>query len=107
MNTLRTLVLMGLLTALMVAIGGIIGGKSGLLMAFVFALVTNFASYWFSDKIAIMMAGAQPVSPEEAPELYDIVQGLCQKAQLPMPRIYIDPSQSPNAFATGRDPQHA
>ncbi|HEY9789638.1 MAG TPA: zinc metalloprotease HtpX [Candidatus Obscuribacterales bacterium] len=107
MNTLRTIVLMGFLTALMVGVGGFIGGKSGLIIAFIFALVTNFTSYWFSDKIAIMMAGAQPVSEQESPELYDIVRGLCQKAGLPMPRIYIDPSQSPNAFATGRDPEHA
>lgn len=107
MNTLRTLVLMGLLTALMVAVGGVIGGKTGLMFAFGFALLTNFAGYWFSDKIAIMMAGAQPVSEEEAPEIYDIVRGLCTKAGMPMPRIYIDPSESPNAFATGRDPEHA
>lgn len=107
MNTLRTIVLMGLLTALIVAIGGVVGGKTGVIFALIFALVTNFGGYWFSDKIAIMMAHAQPVSEEEAPELYDIVRGLCQKAQLPMPRIYIDPSESPNAFATGRDPEHA
>jgi heat shock protein HtpX len=107
MNTLRTIVLMGFLTALMVAVGGIMGGRAGLEIAFGLALVTNFVGYWFSDKIAIKMSGAQPVSEEEAPELYDIVRELCRKAELPMPNIYIDPSESPNAFATGRDPQHA
>jgi heat shock protein HtpX len=100
-------VLMGFLTALVVAIGGVVGGKTGVMFAFAFAMVTNFVGYWFSDKIAIKMSGAQPVSEQEAPELYDIVRGLCQKANLPMPEIYIDPTESPNAFATGRDPQHA
>jgi heat shock protein HtpX len=107
MNTLRTIVLMGFLTALMVAVGGLVGGRDGLIIAFVFAMVTNFAGYWFSDKLAIAMSGAQPVSQAEAPELYDIVGGLCQKAGLPMPVIFIDPKESPNAFATGRDPEHA
>jgi heat shock protein HtpX len=107
MNTLKTALYMAVLTAFIVLIGGFVGGKQGVVIALIFSVVTNFASYWWSDKIAIMMAGAQPVSEEEAPELYDIVRGLCQKTGLPMPRVYIDPSPSPNAFATGRDPDHA
>ena len=107
MNTLRTIILMGFMTALMVAVGGILGGKSGVMMAFVLALATNFFGYWFSDSIALKMANAQPVSPEEAPELYDIVQRLTTSAGIPMPRVYIAPTESPNAFATGRDPEHS
>jgi heat shock protein HtpX len=107
MNTIRTLVLLGVLTGLMVAIGSFIGGERGMWSAFLIAIATNVGSYWFSDKIALAMSGAQPVSEQEAPELYDIVRGLTEKANLPMPAIYIIPSQSPNAFATGRDANHA
>lgn len=98
---------MGLLTALMVAVGGVLGGQRGLVIALIFALVSNVFAYWFSDKIAIAMARAVPVSQEEAPELYEIVHHLCIAAGLPMPAIYIAPDESPNAFATGRDPEHS
>lgn len=107
MNTLRTIILMGFMTALMVAVGGILGGKSGVVIAFVMALATNFFGYWFSDSLALKMADAQPVSREEAPELYEIVEGLATRAGIPVPRIYIAPTESPNAFATGRDPEHS
>jgi len=107
MNTLKTIVLMGVLTALAVFIGGFLGGRQGELMAFGFALVTNIGSYWFSDKIALAMSGAQPISEEEAPDLYAIVRRIAERAQLPVPRLYIIPSSSANAFATGRDPEHS
>lgn len=107
MYILRTIILMGLLTALMVAVGGVLGGQRGLTIALIFALVSNVVAYWFSDKIAIAMARAVPVSQEEAPELYEIVRHLCTVAGLPMPAIYIAPDESPNAFATGRDPEHS
>ncbi len=107
MNTLKTILLMGVLTALIVFVGGVIGGERGLYIAFAFAVLTNVGSYWFSDTIALKMSGAQPVTREEAPELYEIVEDLAQRAQIPVPRIYAIPTDSPNAFATGRDPQHA
>ncbi|MBX9878958.1 MAG: zinc metalloprotease HtpX [Candidatus Obscuribacterales bacterium] len=107
MNTLKTILLMGILTALIVFVGGVIGGERGLYIAFAFAVLTNVGSYWFSDTIALKMSGAQPVTREESPELYEIVEGLAKRAQIPVPRIYAIPTDSPNAFATGRDPQHA
>lgn len=106
-NTLRTILLIGVLTGLMILVGEVVGGRQGMMIAFLLAVVTNVGSYWFSDKIALSMAGAQPVSEEEAPELYDIVASLCEKANLPMPRIYLINDNSPNAFATGRDPDHS
>lgn len=105
-NVLRTTVLLAALTALFLVIGGAIGGNQGVLIAFVFALLMNFASYWFSDKIILSMYGAREVSPQEAPELYRVVQRLAQRAGIPMPRVYVIPSDAPNAFATGRNPQH-
>jgi heat shock protein HtpX len=105
-NVLRTTVLLAALTALFLVIGGAIGGNQGVVIAFVFALLMNFASYWFSDKIVLTMYGAQEVSPHEAPDLYRVVQRLAQRAGIPMPRVYIIPSDAPNAFATGRNPQH-
>ncbi len=107
MNTLKTILLMGIMTALMVAVGGALGGRDGVLWAFVFALVTNVGSYWFSDSIALKMSGAVPIEREQAPDLYEIVENIANKANLPVPRIYIIPTQSPNAFATGRDPKHS
>jgi len=107
MNTLKTILLMGVLTGLMMAVGGALGGKSGLVMAFVFAVATNFASYWFSDKMALAMAGAQPIAREEAPELYEVVERIARRAEIPVPQIYLAPTESPNAFATGRDPEHS
>jgi heat shock protein HtpX len=106
MSVLRTTVLLAALTALFLVIGGAIGGNQGLFIAFVFALLMNFASYWFSDKIVLSMYGAREVSLNEAPDLYRLVQRLAQRAGIPMPRVYIIPSDAPNAFATGRNPQH-
>ena len=107
MYVIRTIILMGLMAALMCAVGYFIGGERGMIAAFVFAMLTNFFGYWFSDKIAIASAGAIPISREESPELYEIVEHLCQRSGLPMPQIYISPDESPNAFATGRDPNHS
>jgi len=106
-NTLRTAALMALLIVLFVLIGEAIGGEQGMIVAFFFAVAMNFFSYWFSDKIVLMMYGAREVTREEAPELYDIVDRLRQRAGLPMPRVYVIPSEQPNAFATGRSPKHS
>lgn len=106
-NTLKTFILLAGLTALLMAIGGAIGGRNGLMIALVFAGVMNFVGYWFSDKIALAMSGAQPVSESEAPDFHRLVRELCLRAELPMPRLYVIPSATPNAFATGRDPQHS
>lgn len=105
-SVLRTTVLLAALTALFIVIGGAIGGNQGMFVAFIFALLMNFGSYWFSDKIVLTMYRAQEVSPREAPELHRLVQRLAQRAGIPMPRVYIIPSDAPNAFATGRNPQH-
>ena len=107
MNTLKTAFFLTLLTGLFIVIGDLLGGRAGVIIAFIFALGMNFFSYFFSDKIALAMYRARPVSQEEAPELYAIVKTLCERANLPMPRIYIIPQAAPNAFATGRDPKHA
>jgi len=106
-NSLKTALLLGLLTGIILGIGQLFGGSQGLVIAFVFAVLINFGSYWFSDKIVLAMYRAKQVQPNEAPELYQIVQNLAIRAQIPMPRLYIIPSESPNAFATGRNPQHA
>jgi heat shock protein HtpX len=106
-NTLKTFILLAGLTALLLAIGSALGGRNGLMIALVFAAIMNFVSYWFSDKIALAMSGAQPVSESEAPQLYQMVRELCLRAELPMPRLYVIPSDTPNAFATGRNPEHA
>ena len=107
MNTLKTGLLLGALTGLLMLIGGLFGGHNGVVIAFIFAMVLNFGSYWFSDKIVLSMYHAQPVSAAEAPELYTMVSNLAMKASLPMPRVYVIPEDTPNAFATGRDEQHA
>ncbi|MCZ7626697.1 MAG: zinc metalloprotease HtpX [Candidatus Methylomirabilota bacterium] len=106
-NTLKTTALLGLLTGLLILIGGYFGGTRGMSLAFVLAFVMNFGAYWFSDRIVLAMYRAQPVTEAEAPDLYRIVQGLAMRAHMPMPRVYIIPSEAPNAFATGRDPEHA
>ena len=106
-NMFKTALLLTILTALLVLIGGAIGGQQGMLVAFFFALVMNFASYWFSDKVILAMYGAQPIEEAEAPTLYRIVRTLATRAGIPMPRVYLIPSEAPNAFATGRNPQHA
>src|SRR5437870_864899 len=106
-NTFKTFILLAGMTALLLAIGDALGGRQGLVIALVFAGVMNFVGYWFSDKIALGMSGAQAVSEEEAPDLYRIVRELCLRANLPLPRLYVIPSPTPNAFATGRNPEHA
>lgn len=106
-NSFKTALLLGLLTGIILGIGQLFGGSQGLVIAFVFALLINFGSYWFSDKIVLAMYNAREVSGDDAPELYRTVQNLTVRAQLPMPRLYLIPSESPNAFATGRDPRHA
>ncbi len=106
-NTLKTTILLATLTALFIAIGGVLGGNSGMLIAFVFAIVMNLGAYWFSGDIALRMAGAQEVTPEQAPELHQLVDELATYARLPKPRVAIIDSPSPNAFATGRDANHA
>jgi heat shock protein HtpX len=106
-NTLKTALLLGALTGLLMLIGGLIGGRGGVYIAFIFAVILNFGSYWFSDKIVLKMYSAQEVSESAAPELYNIVRNLAMKASLPMPRVFIIPEETPNAFATGRNEQHA
>ena len=106
-NTVKTTLLLGLLTGLFIAIGGLLGGRSGMWVAFVMALIMNFVSYWFSDKIVLAMYGARPLGEADAPIVHRIVRGLATKARIPMPRLYGIPSPQPNAFATGRSPQHA
>ncbi len=107
MNTLKTGLLLGALTGLLMLIGGWFGGQNGVVIAFLFAMAMNFGSYWFSDKIVLRMYHAQPVSEGEAPELYRMVKDLALRASMPMPRVYIIPEETPNAFATGRNEQHA
>lgn len=107
MNTLRTFLLMSLLTALLVLLGGAVGGQEGALFALVLAAVMNVGSWWFSDRIVLAMYGARVVSAAEAPELVGLVAELARRAELPMPRVAILPDAAPNAFATGRNPEHA
>ena len=106
-NTIKTAFLLTGLTLFLMFVGQIVGGERGLIFAFGLAAVMNFVSYFFSDKIALSMSGAQPISETEAPRVYSIVQRLTQKAGLPMPKLYMIPTDSPNAFATGRNPSHA
>jgi heat shock protein HtpX len=104
-NGLKTALLLGLLSGLLLAIGGWLGGSNGVMIAFVFAVIMNFGSYWFSDKIVLRMYKAEEVGPDN--RLYQIVERLARQAGLPMPRVYVIPDPSPNAFATGRNPAHA
>lgn len=106
-NKLRTTLLLAVLTALIIFIGRLFGGSQGMIIAFALAVVMNLGSYWFSDKIVLAMYRAQPADERQAPELYRIVRELASQANLPMPRIYVIPQDTPNAFATGRNPQHA
>jgi heat shock protein HtpX len=106
-NMLKTTLFLALLTGLFIAVGGLLGGRSGMVMAFVFALIMNFVSYWFSDKIVLKMYGAEPIGEAEAPVVHRIVRSLATRASIPMPKLYLIPSEAPNAFATGRSPQHA
>jgi heat shock protein HtpX len=106
-NRMKTLVLLAALTALFLFIGQAVGGEQGLIIALLMAGVMNFGSYWFSDKIVLRMYHAQEVTEAEAPDLYSIVRGLAQRGNIPMPRVYIIPEETPNAFATGRNTKHA
>jgi len=106
-NLIRTTFLLAVMTALMMFFGQLLGGNQGMVIAFVFAGVMNFASYWYSDKIVLKMYQAQEVTPESAHELYSMVGGLSQRAGIPLPKIYIIPQETPNAFATGRNPENA
>jgi heat shock protein HtpX len=105
--TIRTTILMASLSGLLVVIGALIGGASTALLFLGIAVLINFFSYFFSDKMALAMSGAKPVSEEEAPKLYATVRELTTRASLPMPRLYVIPQDQPNAFATGRNPQHS
>lgn len=107
MNGIKTALLLGLMTALILGIGNFVGGRQGMMFAFVIAAIMNFVSYWFSDKIVLALYRAQPVDQSQAPDLYGIVQGLAQRMQMPMPKLYVIPTDAPNAFATGRNPEHA
>jgi heat shock protein HtpX len=104
-NGIKTVLLLGLMSGVLLALGELLGGANGLVIAFVFAAVMNLGSYWFSDKLVLSMYRARQVGPEH--QLYRIVERLTQRASLPMPRVYIIPDPSPNAFATGRNPSHA
>jgi heat shock protein HtpX len=103
-STLRTTILLAALTGLLIAVGGALGGQAGLIIAFVIAIAMNMGSWWFSDSIALRMSGAREVTPQEAPDLYNLVRDLAQRADLPMPRVAIMETAMPNAFATGRSP---
>jgi heat shock protein HtpX len=107
MNTVKTGILLGALTGLLMLIGGLFGGRQGVYIAFIFAAAVNFFSYWFSDKIVLKMYQAREVTERDYPELFNMVRNLALRDQLPMPRVYIIPSDSPNAFATGRNENHA
>ncbi|MBW2265291.1 MAG: zinc metalloprotease HtpX [Deltaproteobacteria bacterium] len=106
-NSIRTALLLGALTGLILLIGRYVGGRNGMVIAFFFAIIMNFGSYWFSDKIVLRIYRARPVNEGEAPGLYRIVRQLSQTAGLPMPKVCIMPSEAANAFATGRNPEHA
>lgn len=106
-NNFKTLILLAALAGLMVGLGGMIGGQSGAAIGLMFAAVMNMGAYWFSDKIALKMSKAKPVTRAEAPELYAMTQRLTQRAGMPMPSLHVIPSQQPNAFATGRNPKNA
>ncbi|MGH9444272.1 MAG: M48 family metalloprotease, partial [Terriglobia bacterium] len=106
-NNFKTTILLAGLTGVLMAIGEIWGGRAGLTIAIIFAAVMNLGSYFFSDKIAIASSGATPISREESPRIYQIVERLAGKANIPVPKIYMIPTDSPNAFATGRNPHHA
>ncbi|MGM0549226.1 MAG: zinc metalloprotease HtpX, partial [Bacillota bacterium] len=107
MHRIKTFLLMFSLIIIFMFFGGMIAGENGVVMAFIFALAINFISYWNSDKLAIKMTKSKPLSESEAPEIYKIVRKLSQNAKLPMPDIYLTPSNQPNAFATGRNPENA
>ena len=104
MNTLKSTFLLGLLTLILLFVGEHFGGRNGMVIAFLFSVIFNFGTYFFSDKLALAMYRAQPVTREQLPRVYEVVERLSAKQGLPMPKIYVIPSESPNAFATGRNP---
>jgi len=106
-NGIKTVLVLGALSGLLLLAGNILGGQRGLTYALGFAVLMNAGAYFFSDKIALASSGAKPVTREEAPKLYEVVERLCGKANLPMPKLYMTPEAAPNAFATGRNPSHA
>ncbi len=106
-NWVKTAMLMAAITALFVAIGGVVGGSKGMMLALIVALAMNFFSYWFSDKLVLKMYNAQEVDEASAPQFYRMIRELATRAQLPMPRVYLITEDAPNAFATGRNPEHA
>lgn len=106
-NLLKTAILMAAITALFMAVGQVMGGQNGMMLALLFALAMNFFSYWFSDKLVLKMYNAREVDAQSAPRFYAMVAELAQRANLPMPKVYLIDEQAPNAFATGRNPQHA
>jgi heat shock protein HtpX len=106
-NRIKTVLLLAGMTAFLIVIGKLLGGRSGMYLAFILAVGMNFFSYWFSDKIVLKMYGAQEVTPADAPQLHQIVDELAREAGIPKPKVYIIPDDSPNAFATGRNPEHA
>ncbi len=106
MNNLKTVILLGALTGLFLFVGGLVGGQNGMFIALAFAGIMNIAAYWFSDKIVLRMYGAQPLSETQAPDIHRMVEELCREAEIPKPMVYVINEESPNAFATGRNPQH-
>lgn len=106
-NNLKTAALLAGLGGLLMLIGQLLGGRSGLMLGFAMGLVFTGGAYWFSDKLAIRAAGAQAVTPQQFPEYHRVVADLAQRAGIPMPRLYVSPNPQPNAFATGRNPAHA
>lgn len=107
MNRVKSVMLLTLLSLILMAIGGVVGGQNGAMTMFLISLAINFYTYWNSDKMALRAYNAQPLAESQVPELYELVRELCRKAELPMPRLYVIPTDVPNAFATGRDPEHA
>ncbi|MDM7461781.1 MAG: zinc metalloprotease HtpX [bacterium] len=105
LNMLKTGLLLTALTLILIWIGNLLGGQTGIIVALVFAAIMNLGSYWFSDKLVVAMSGAQPLSERDAPELYQMTREMCHRANLPMPRLYLIPDMQPNAFATGRNPE--
>lgn len=106
-SQIKTVLLLGALTGLLIIIGKMLAGSQGMIIALMFAILMNAGAYWFSDRIVLAMYGAKEVGREEMPDVYEIIEKLCARAGLPLPRVYIIPSESPNAFATGRNPKHA
>jgi heat shock protein HtpX len=106
-NRIKTVLLLAGMTAFLIVIGRLLGGRTGMYLAFILAVGMNFFSYWFSDKIVLKMYGAQEVTPADAPQLHQIVDELAREAGIPKPKVYLIPDDSPNAFATGRNPEHA